>query len=74
MLDRDGLSIRDLATQDGYSERFVSQTLRLGFLAPDIVQAILAGTEPPDLTVDRLMQAMPLAWPKQRRRLGFLRC
>ncbi len=47
--------------------------LRLAYLAPDIVEAILAGREPDGLTVNELMKAiqLPLAWDEQRRLLGF---
>ena len=43
------------------------------YLAPAIVEAILAGREPDGLTVNALMKAiqLPLAWDEQRRLLGF---
>ncbi len=46
--------------------------LRLAFLAPDIQRAILEGTQPRDLTLERLKKmTIPLAWPKQHEVLGF---
>jgi site-specific DNA recombinase len=47
--------------------------LRLTFLAPDIVRAILDGKQPATLTARRLMAdtRLPLAWAEQRARLGF---
>ena len=41
------------------------------FLAPDIVEAILDGRQPADLTVQKLLRSLPLAWAEQRQRLGF---
>jgi site-specific DNA recombinase len=53
------------------NNRFV-QILQLNYLAPDIVTAILDGTQPPELTRTKLMQAtLPLDWALQRRILGF---
>ena len=45
--------------------------VRLAFLAPDLQRAILAGTQPPGLTLARLLeQEMPLDWTAQRQMLG----
>jgi len=45
----------------------------LGYLATDIVEAILNGHQPVDLTVTRLRQSnqLPLLWSEQRSWLGF---
>ena len=47
--------------------------LPLGMLAPDIVEAILAGHHPPELTASRLkrLRHLPTSWDEQRRVLGF---
>jgi hypothetical protein len=41
--------------------------------APDIVEAILAGRQPIELTAERFRRigALPLEWDRQRRLLGF---
>ncbi len=46
---------------------------RLGFLAPDIVSAILEGRQPIDLTARRLMRttSLPISSHEQRAVLGF---
>jgi hypothetical protein len=41
------------------------------FLAPDILEAILGGRQPPDLTFDKLTRNLPLRWSDQRKQLGF---
>ena len=44
----------------------------LGFLAPDIQGAIIAGRQPPGLVVDHLYEKdIPLAWADQREAFGF---
>jgi DNA invertase Pin-like site-specific DNA recombinase len=47
---------------------------RLSYLAPDIIADILAGRQPPELSVKRLLRAskaLPLDWPGQRAFLGL---
>ncbi len=42
--------------------------LRLAFLAPDLQRAILAGRQPPGLTLKHLLeQRPPLLWSEQKR-------
>ena len=62
-----------LARREGVGRTYLVRVLRLVHLAPDIVEAILAGREPDGLTVNHLMKAvrLPLAWDEQRRVLGF---
>ncbi|MEO8453600.1 MAG: recombinase family protein [Sphingomicrobium sp.] len=56
-----------------YSKRHLWQLLRLNWLAPDIVTAIVEGRQPPTLTGRRLLRAadLPLSWEEQRRYFGF---
>jgi site-specific DNA recombinase len=63
--------VRALANQTGLNERYVSRILECAFLAPDIVEAILAGRQPSDLTVRKLWNKLPLDWAEQRKQLGF---
>ena len=52
---------------------YATRLLRLSFLAPGIVAAILEGRQPPELTANKLMRdtRLPLEWTAQRQRLGF---
>ena len=63
-----------IAEQDGLARTDVSRALSLAFLAPDIVQAILDGRQPPGLTTTsllRLAARLPADWHSQRLTLGF---
>jgi hypothetical protein len=42
-----------------------------GYLAPDVVEAIVEGRQPRSLTVKRLLRGIPCAWPDQRAAFGF---
>ncbi len=66
-------SMRDLARRTGVDRSDVGRTIRLALLAPDIVEAILAGRQPAGLTLTRLRRLgpLPLSWAEQRRLLGF---
>ena len=64
-------SIEDLAKSENVHAKTVRQELRLAFLAPDIVEAILHGEQPAGLTLTRMLPTLPLSWVEQRRSLGF---
>lgn len=56
----------------GVDQRYAGRILQFAFLAPDIVDAILEGHQPPDLTVQKLLRGLSLNWAEQRKRLGLL--
>ena len=64
-------SIRELALELGVDNSYVARLLRLTLLAPDIIDAILDGTEPSGLSLEKLFRA-PLDWDSQRRELNAL--
>ena len=72
LLSGEARSISDIASREGVTGRYVSRILRLGFLAPDIIEAILSGTHPPDLSLEQFRNPIPLDWADQHRRFGFL--
>jgi hypothetical protein len=58
----------------GYSKRYTRRLLPLAFLAPDIIQAILEGTQPPRLKLADLLDTnLPLSWAQQRKILGVFK-
>lgn len=61
-------SIAALAKHYGIPASLISRRISLAFLAPDITEAILAGTQPAFLTPERLTRHCPLpaSWEKQR--------
>ncbi len=63
--------VTSLAREAGLTDRYVSKVFRCAFLAPDIVEAILAGRQPQDLSFEKLSQDLPLGWVEQREQLGF---
>lgn len=58
-------TIEEIAEAENINPSYVSRVLRMTLLAPDIVEAILAGRQPGGLTMARAMQPLPLAWKRQ---------
>lgn len=56
-----------------YKQRHLQQLVRLSYMAPDIISAIVDGTQPPDLTGRKIMRInkIPLDWAGQRKMFGF---
>jgi site-specific DNA recombinase len=73
LLRSEAESIAAFAAGEGVSKSYVIRLLRLAWLAPDIVAAILDGQQPAELTTTRLMRdtRLPLDWHSQRQALGF---
>lgn len=65
-------SVGELAKTVGQSTSYVTRTMYLAFLAPDIVEQLVAGDGPPGLTAERLGRMVPLPtnWDEQRNLLG----
>ena len=64
-------SVTELAEALGVDRSYVSRIMRLALLAPDIVEAIVEGREPSELSLERLVMGMPVLWGEQREVLGF---
>jgi site-specific DNA recombinase len=65
-------SLEAIADRERVSARYVSRLLPLAFLAPDIVDQILQGRHPADLSAARLTNRLdlPLDWAHQRELIG----
>ncbi|MDD3012354.1 MAG: hypothetical protein PHC34_01460, partial [Candidatus Gastranaerophilales bacterium] len=53
------------------SDRYIKKILNLRFLAPDIVEAILNGTQPRDFNVQKLCEVNTPDWEEQKKILNF---
>jgi hypothetical protein len=59
-------SAAELAKAEKVNDSYLSRILRLTLLAPEIVEAIVAGQQPSTLQVDDLLKPLPLDWQRQR--------
>ena len=58
-------TIQEIAEAENINPSYVSRVLRMTLLAPEIVEAILAGKQPEGLTMAKAMEPFPLAWRHQ---------
>jgi hypothetical protein len=59
-------SISEMAAVEKIDRGYLGQILQLTLLAPDIIEAILDGTQPADLALPSLLKPFPTAWEQQR--------
>ena len=64
-------TIEDLGQREQISPSYVSRVIRMTFLAPDIVEAILNGTQPRLLDTKSLLKPFPADWNAQKCHFGF---
>jgi site-specific DNA recombinase len=66
-------SVDEIARREGLDRRSVRRLLPLGFLSPRVVEAIVEGRQPPDLSVMALTRRidLPLLWSAQEQALGL---
>jgi site-specific DNA recombinase len=67
----EAVDMRSQAQHAGLTERYVGKVFGCALLAPDIIESILEGRQPEDLTFKKLCQDVPLSWVEQRVQLGF---
>lgn len=59
-------TIREIANAEKINETYVGRVLRLTLLAPDIIETILNGRQPAQMTLAVLMKSSPVVWWRQR--------
>jgi site-specific DNA recombinase len=65
-------SLQELAKRDGITRRYIRRLVDLAFLSLALVEAVLQGCQPVELTVTRLTELdLPLDWTEQRRLLAI---
>ena len=62
---------RSIARATGLDERYVRHIFHCAFLAPDIVESILDGQQPAEMTLNSLRTPLPIEWAAQHQLLGF---
>lgn len=72
-LSDDGVygSIAEMADKERINRSYFSRTTRLSLLAPDIVEAILNGTQPATLRLADLEGPFSIDWQEQHEAFGF---
>jgi len=60
-------SVTEISEAEAIGKSYVSRILRLALLAPDIVDAILAGRTEHGMVLEQLERPLPNSWDEQRR-------
>jgi hypothetical protein len=63
----------EISQQFQLNKAHVGRLTRFGYLAPDIVEAIIEGRQPRSMTVKRLLRGVPCLWADQRAAFGLAR-
>ena len=58
-------SSAELAKAQKVNDSYLSRILRLTLIAPDIIEAILSGSQPSTLQLDDLLKPLPATWELQ---------
>jgi len=64
-------TISDLAQHERIAAPYLTRVFRLAFLAPEVVEAILDGRQPSNLSLEGLRDQLPVDWLEQRALLGM---
>ena len=59
-------TIAELAEREGIAPSYMTRVLRLTLLAPDIVEAVLDGSQQNELTLAQVLEPFPITWSEQR--------
>jgi len=71
-MKKDNIFIDELAKQEGLSREYVGKVMRMTFLAPDIITAIVDGVYPKSLSLKKILESeIPILWTQQRLKYGF---
>ena len=60
-------TIAELAEREGIAPSYMTRVLRLTLLAPDIIEAVLDGTQGPEVTLARALEPVSGKWAEQTR-------
>jgi site-specific DNA recombinase len=71
VIEGKSVGLKSLARETGLTPYYVRRVLACGFLAPDIVEAIIEGRQPLTLKFEDLYKNIPLSWVEQRQLFGF---
>ena len=67
MLDEGAYAtVSEIADAENISKSYISRIMRLALLAPDLVEAILAGKADQAPTLEALERPLPASWEEQR--------
>ena len=72
MINGEVQTMAEIAAAAGVSMQYVVRLMPLAFLAPQIVDQIIAGMQPVEMTANKLawVEELPYRWGEQARTMG----
>lgn len=69
-----GGSVDEVAARLGYGREYLADMIRTSYLSPNIISAVINGTQPANLTRRQLVRTdrIPLSWSAQEQLFGFV--
>jgi hypothetical protein len=64
-------TVEEVAVAEKINTSYVSRILRLTLLAPEIIETILDGRQPAELTLAKIAKPFPMDWKEQTRRFAI---
>jgi hypothetical protein len=62
-------TIQDIAAAEKVSDRFVGRMIRLAYLSPSVLEALVITRKPPAISINDLMAVAELPWFEQAKRV-----
>lgn len=60
-------TVGDVAKAKNDTDHFVSRTMRLAYLSPDVLERLVVGDEPPAVSWNDLVKATSTPWSEQQK-------
>ena len=71
-MKKENIFLDELAKREGLSREYIGKVMRMTYLAPDIVTAIVDGAYPKTLSLKKILESeIPILWTQQRIKYGF---
>ena len=64
-------TVEEIAAAEKINPSYVSRIIRLTLLAPEMIEMIVDGRQPTELTLADLMKPFPAEWNEQKQRFEF---
>ena len=66
-------SFAEIASKEGVDKSYVSRIIPLAFLSPQLIETIMEGRQPVNLTLEKLTKQIkiPLNWQEQHKLFGI---
>ena len=62
-------TLQDIAGKEGVSERYIGRMIRLAYLAPGVLEALVVKRRPPAISINEMVEVAKLPWGEQTGRV-----